>query len=217
MIIASPVKAGKTDKTATDDKVAKKQLVVPNKQIDKAEKVQAPKGDIAVVNGVGIKQEDFARELFAFEEQYTNRGEKLDEKGLTDIKKKVLEKMIETELLYQESLKKGYKAEDSTVEEQLAKFKGQFGNTEEFKKELARVKLTEAALKKQIKQVITIQQYINKEFVEKIKVSEDEIKNFYETQLKEKIEKNLKQEKIQDEVGKFLDKLKEKSEVKRNL
>nr|CBX27670.1 hypothetical protein N47_H24920 [uncultured Desulfobacterium sp.] len=185
--------------------------------MDKAEKIQAPKGDIAVVNGVGIKKEDFTRELFAFEEQYANRGEKPDEKALSDMKKKVLEKMIETELLYQESVKNGFKVEDSTVDEQFNKFKGQFKNADEFNKELARVKLTEASLKNQIRQVMTIQQYINKEFVEKIKISDEEIKKFYETNLKDKIEKNLKQEKIQDEVGKFLDKLKEKSEVKRNL
>lgn len=214
IMITSPVKAGKSEKTVKNDKVVKKELIIPN---NKVEKKEAPKGDIAVVNGVGIKQEDFERELFGVQEQQANRGEKPDDTTLSDIKKKVLEKLIDVELLYQESQKKGFKVDDSTVEEQFAKFKEQFENAEEFNKELARVKLTEASLKNQIKQGMAIQQYVNKEFFDKITVSQDEIKNFYESHLKERIEKNLKQEKIQDEVAKFLDKLKEKSEVKRNL
>lgn len=125
--------------------------------------------------------------------------------------------MIDGELLYQESQKMGLKVDDSTVDEQYAKFKEQFPNAEEFNKELVKAKITEASLKSQIKQVMVIQQYIDKEFVQKITVSEDELKAFYETYLKERIEKNLKQEKIQKEVTQFLEKLREKANVERNL
>jgi len=214
IITASPVKAEKEDKAV---KAAKTQLVDPNKKIKKVEISQMPKGDVAVVNGVTIKSEDFARELFGVQQQYANKGEKLDEKSLADIKKKVLEKLIDGELLYQESVKNGFKVDNSTIEEQLTKFKDQFPNEEEFKTEMAKVKLTEPALRNQMTQVMTIQQYINKEFVEKIKVSDEEIKNFFETHLKERIEEKLKQDKIQDEVGKHLDQLKEKGDIKRNI
>ncbi|MFH2047064.1 MAG: SurA N-terminal domain-containing protein [Pseudomonadota bacterium] len=214
IITAPPVKAEKEDKAV---KAAKTQLVDPNKKIEKVEIKEIPKGDVAVVNGVTIKSEDFARELFGVQQQYANKGEKLDEKSIADIKKKVLEKLIDGELLYQESVKNGFKVDNSTVEEQYTKFKEQFPNEKEFKKEMAKVKLTEPALKNQMNQVMTIQKYINKEFVEKIKVSDEEIKNFFETHLKERIEEKLKQEKIQDEVAKHLDQLKEKGDIKRNI
>ncbi len=215
--VATSAKAGQADKTVKIDKVVKKELIVPDKQIEKIEQKETAKDDIAVVNGVGIKQEDYDREFIGIQEQYSSRGEKLEDKDLADIKKKILEKLIDLQLLYQESQKKGYKIEDSTVEEQLAKFKEQFPSVDEFNKEMARVKFTEASLKNQIKQGMAIQQYVNKEIADKITVSVDEIKNFFETHLKERIEKSIKQEKVQNEVAKYLDQLKNKSEVKRNL
>ena len=209
--LTSPALAGKADKAVKDDKAVK------TEQVEKAEKKEAPKGNVAVVNGVAITQKDFDRELFGIQEQYSNSGEKLDDARLSEIKKKTLEKLIDGELLYQESQKMGLKVDDPAVDEQYAKFKEQFPNAEEFNKELVKTKLTEDYLKSQIKQAMLIQQFIDKKFVQKISVSEDEIKTFYESYLKERVEKNLKQEKIQKEIGLFLDKLKEKANVERNL
>jgi len=211
LIFASPVFAGKEDKAG---KAVKAEEAVKTEPV---EKVEAPKGNVAVVNGVAISQEDFDRELFGIQEQSANRGEKVDDASLVEVRKKVLDKLIDGELLYQESRKMGLKVDDSTVDEQYAKFKEQFPNEEEFNKELVKAKLTEASLKSQIKQGMAIQQYIDKEFVQKITVSEDEIKTFFETFLKDRVGKNLKQEKIQNEVSKFLEKLREKADVERNL
>ncbi|MDQ1331459.1 MAG: peptidyl-prolyl cis-trans isomerase, partial [Thermodesulfobacteriota bacterium] len=136
---------------------------------------------------------------------------------LAEVKQKVLDKLIDGELLYQESQKMGIKVEDSIVDEQYAKFKDQFPSPEEFIKELEKVKLTEASLKSQIKQVMIIQQYIDQEFVQKITVSEEELKAFFDTYLKERIEKNLKQEKIQNEVSSFIEKVREKAIIERKL
>lgn len=232
LLFTSPVLAGKEDKAIKDDKAVKTDKAVKvdkavkagktgkavkTEIIEKAEKKEAPKGNVAVVNGVAITQEDFDRELFGIQEQYANRGEKLDDVRLAEVKKKVLEKLIDGELLYQESQKAGIKVDDSIVDEQYAKFKDQFPNAEEFNKELEKVKLTESSLKSQIKQVMVIQQYIDKEFIQKITVSEEELKAFFEANLKDRIEKNLKQEKIQKEVNLFLEKLKEKANVERDL
>ena len=220
LIFTSPVFAGKADKTVKDEKAVKAEKAVKTGKAVKTEpveKVEAPKGNVAVVNGVAIPREDFDREFFGIQEQSANRGEKLDDARLTELKKKILEKLIDGELLYQESRKMGLKADDSMVDEQYAKFKEQFPNEEEFNKELIKAKLTEASLKSQIKQVMVIQQYIDKEFIQKITVSEEELKAFYETHLKSKIEQNIKQEKIQKEVAQFLEKLKEKANVERKL
>lgn len=232
LIFTSPVFAGKEDKAVKDDKAVKVEKAVKAEKAVKTgkamkaekavktepvEKKEASKGNVAVVNGVAISQEDFDRELFGIQEQSANRGEKIDDARLVEVKKKVLEKLIDGELLYQESQKMGLKADDSMVDEQYAKFKEQFPNEEEFKKELVKAKLTEASLKSQIKQVMIIQQYIDKEFIQKITVSEEELKAFYETHLKSRIEQNMKQEKIQTEVASYLEKLKEKANVERNI
>jgi hypothetical protein len=209
VIFALPAFAGKDDKAVKTEKDAKAEKTA---SVGKSE---APKGNVAVVNGVAITQDDFERELIGIEEQSAIRGEKLDDARLSEIKTKVLEKLIDSELLYQESQKMGFKVDDSVVDEQIAKFKGQFPNEDEFNKELAKAKLTEASLKSQIKQVMTIQQMIDREFVQKITVSEEELRAFYETHLKSRIEQNMKQEKIQTEVASYLDKLKGKAIIER--
>ena len=214
VVFAYPVSAGKDDKAVKDEKTTQTQKVL---KTDKVETKETPKGNVAVVNGVAISQDDFDREIMGIEEQSASRGEKLDDARLSEIRKRILEKLIDSELLYQESQKMGFKVEDSVVDEQIAKFKEQFPNVEEFNKEMVKAKLTEASLKSQIKQVMTIQQFIDKEFIQKITVSEEELKAFFETQLKSRIEQNLKQEKIQTEVASYLDKLKEKANVERNL
>jgi len=211
---SSPVFAGDEKKPAKEQKAVKAEKAVKPEPVEIKE---STKSNVAVVNGVSITQEDFDREMYGVQEQAENRGEKLEGERLTEAKKKVLEKLIDGELLYQESKKSGIKVEESTVDEQYAKFKEQFPNEEEFNKELVKVKLTEASLKSQIKQVMAIQQYLDKEFVQKITVSDDELKAFFEAYLKDRIEKNLKQEKIQNEVASYLLKLREKSVIQTNL
>lgn len=213
-VFALPVSAGKDDKAVKDDKAIKTEKAL---KTDKVETKETTKGNVAVVNGVAITQDDFDREIMGIEEQSASRGEKLDDARLGEIKKRILEKLIDSELLYQESQKMGFKVEDAVVDEQVAKFKEQFPNVEEFNKELIKAKLTEASLKSQIKQVMTIQQLIDKEFVQKITVSDEELKAFFETHLKSRIEQNLKQEKLQTEVASYLDKLREKAKVERNV
>lgn len=214
VFVSSPVFAGDDKKAANEQKAVKEEKASNPGPVEIKE---AQKGSVAVVNGTAISQDDFDREFLGIEEQAASRGEKLDEAGLAEAKIKILEKLIDGELLYQESRKMGIKVEDSVVDEQYAKFKEQFPNAEDFNKELAKVKLTEASLKSQIRQVMMIQQYIDKEFVQKITVSEEELKAFYEAYLKDKIEKNIKQQKIQNEVGSFIQKLREKAKIEMNL
>jgi peptidyl-prolyl cis-trans isomerase C len=209
--------AGKDTKTAKEIKT--QQAVKAEKTVkqEKIETKEASKGNIAVVNGVAISREDFDREIVGVQEQAASRGEKIEDAQLDEIKKRVLEKLIDGELLYQESQKMGIKVEDSMVDEQYTKLKDQYPNNEDFNKELLKVKLTEASLKSQIKQIMMIQQFIDREFVQKITVSEEELKAFFEAHLKARIEQNLKQEKIQAEVTSYIEKLKEKAKVERNL
>jgi hypothetical protein len=221
IFIAVPaVSAGQGGKTGGDDKAAKSEKAPKTEKAvkqDKAETKDAPKGSVAVVNGVPISREDFDREFLGVQEQSAGRGEIMDDARIAEAKGKVLDKLIDGELLYQESRKMGINVDDSFVDEQYNKFKEQFPSPEDFNKELEKVKLNETTLKSQIKQVMMIQQYIDREFVQKITVSDEEIKAFFDAFLKEKIEKNLRQEKIQNEVTKYIEKLRSTSAIQRNL
>ena len=92
VVFAYPVSAGKDDKTVKDEKTTQTEKVL---KTDKVETKETPKGNVAVVNGVAISQDDFDREIMGIEEQSASRGEKLDDARLGEIRKRILEKLIE--------------------------------------------------------------------------------------------------------------------------
>ena len=91
VFFSSPIFAGDENKAVKEQKTVKavKKLVNPNRL--KQKKLQ--RAMLPLVNGVAITQDDFDRELMGVEEQSANRGEKLDEARLSEIKKRILEKL----------------------------------------------------------------------------------------------------------------------------
>ena len=143
---------------------------------------QISDGKVAVVNGAVITQGDFDKEMISIQGQFAGTGRSLNESQLPDIKKRVLETLINRELLYQESQKKGFKVEDKEVNGQFDVLKKRFPSEDEFKTALLKMKTSEAALKSQLRKGMGIQQFVDKEFVQKVKVPEDEVKDFYKKQ-----------------------------------
>lgn len=147
-----------------------------------ATKAAAPKkmaGNVATVNGVAIKRNDFEREVFAIKNRF-GMNEKMDAKQEGEIKKSVLEKMIGGELLYQASKKKGVKVEAAAIDAELGKLKKRFPGDKEFKEAIKRSGVTEAELKSQMQRNLAIQRLIEKDFAAKATVTPEEAKEFYE-------------------------------------
>ena len=65
----------------------------------------SPIGKVAAVNGTFITQEEFDREVGGFQQRVASRGKRLNDVELQTMKKDVLENMINSVLLYQESKK----------------------------------------------------------------------------------------------------------------
>jgi peptidyl-prolyl cis-trans isomerase C len=141
---------------------------------------QPPEGKAAVVNGSVITRGDFDREVDRVKQRLSRMGKLPSDSELSEIEKQVLESLINRELLYQESQKQGISIADETIDEQLGKLKGRFASDAEFKSALSDANLSEAAIKSQFKQGMAIQQFIDKEFVQKITVSDDESKTYYD-------------------------------------
>jgi peptidyl-prolyl cis-trans isomerase C len=99
---------------------------------------------------------------------------------MAQMKNEVLESLIDRELLFQESKKKGIQIKTEAVSGQLQKIKQRYPNQEEFKKLLSSMDLTEADVQAQIARGMAIQELIDKEVAEKIKVSDEETKAFYD-------------------------------------
>jgi peptidyl-prolyl cis-trans isomerase C len=145
-----------------------------------ASEKQPSEGTIAVVNGLAITQEDFDKEMSRVQRQLLNMGKHLNESQMPDIKKEVLENLIDFELLYQETQQKGIKIDEATINEQVMTLKKRFPSEAEFKSALTKANLSEVAIKNQIARGLAIEQLIGTYMTEKATVSGEEIKAFYE-------------------------------------
>ena len=107
-----------------------------------AEEKTGTDGKVAVINDAVITQEAFEQEMTPVLKQMEMQGQKPDETQVAEIRKKVLDNMINREVLYQASQKKDFTADDKAVEEKLASFKKQFPDEAQFKEALSKMNLS---------------------------------------------------------------------------
>lgn len=135
---------------------------------------------IATVNGVVITREAFDREMAMIQQRQTRSGQPVDRSVLMKWQDKILEGMIDKELLYQESQKAGVKAAEDLVESQLDEIKKRFPDNQAYEKALTGMNLTEADLRSRIEKELTIREWIEKSLLDKITISEEETKAYYD-------------------------------------
>ncbi|MDY6988862.1 MAG: peptidylprolyl isomerase [Thermodesulfobacteriota bacterium] len=143
-----------------------------------AEKEEPPQDKVAAVNGAVITQAQFDREFSLAKRRFHMGGKALTDSQVSAIRKDTLERLIDVELLYQESQKKGIKADEAELDERLKK---RFPDEAEFKKIVKRMNLTEDALKSQFLRGMAIQTFLDKEIAQKIAVPDKEIKEYYDS------------------------------------
>ncbi len=177
MLAVSPAIAEKAEKKETVEKAEKAEK---KETVEKAEKKEQPSTDkIAVVNGSVIRKNKFDSELKQFRQRA--KGQKVSEAQIGEIKKKILEKLIDNELLYQESQNKGIKVNEEKVSMRLASVKQKFPSPTEFEKALKEMNVSESDIKSKIERGIAIQELIDSQVTDKIVVSEEETKEFYDS------------------------------------
>ena len=141
---------------------------------------KAPGDKVAVVNGVTISKDTYDRELNFFVRRAAPGGQQIPDVQMAQMKSEVLESLIDRELLFQESKKKGIQVKSDAVSDQLQKIQQRYPNKEEFKKLLSNMGLTESDVQAQIERGMAIQELLDKEVTGKIKVSDEETKAFYD-------------------------------------
>ncbi len=140
----------------------------------------APSGagdKVAMVNGAPITQGDFDRALGFAKQQFSKMGKVTDD---AQMKEGVLDQLIGSELLYQESKKAGVRIDAKTVDERLDQWKKRFPSDEEYKKALEQMKLSDAQMKTDIEKALATEKFVVDKFVDKITVAEKEIKDYYD-------------------------------------
>jgi len=170
----------KTDK-AQEVKAEKKQT--PQSANEKTVKESDKDAKVAVVNGTVLTRNALDRDLLVIRKRFTRSGKELKESQLPAIKKEVLENLINRTLLSQESVKQGIKIDDSLIKKQLADMKKRYDNPADFEKNLKEANLTEKDLKEQIRLGLAIQQLIEQKFVQKMTITDQEAKTYYDANL----------------------------------
>ena len=145
-----------------------------------AEQKQATEGKVATVNDVVITQAQFDLEMGRVQQRFRQSGRFPGQPELAQIRQAVLDNLIARELLYQESKKKGFRGSEEEVNEQIEALKGRFPSEAEFQTALTNMNITEAQLRSQIEQDIAIRKFVNNTFVDKVTISEAEIKAYYD-------------------------------------
>lgn len=142
---------------------------------------QTPSGEkAAVVNGVVITRAHYEKELKVHLDRSTQQGRPVSDEQMPELKKTVLEGLIEREVLYQESQKAGIKIPDQKVNDQMAGIRKRFPDEAEFKKALASMGLTEEEVRTQIQRGLAIRGLIDQKVADKIVVTDEETKAYYD-------------------------------------
>lgn len=135
---------------------------------------------VAVVNGVVIARIQFDKELKVHLERVSRQGRQITDDQMEELKKDIIDGLIEREVLYQESQKAGIKIADQKVDDQVAAIKKRFPNEEEFKKALAGMGLTEEDVREQIQHGLAIRELIDQKVANKVVITDEETKAYYD-------------------------------------
>lgn len=135
----------------------------------------------ASVNGTIITMKQLERELAQIQQRLTSQGKDLNDSELAEIKKDLLESLINRELIYQESRRQKISATESEVAEQFDGLKKRFPGEAEFNHALKSMNISETEIKKQIRQELELKAFIDKNYSQKISVPEPEVRAYYDS------------------------------------
>ncbi len=145
-----------------------------------AKETKSPSEKAAVVNGVVISQKELAKEMDFHLQRISRQGLQLSKEQMAELKNKVLENLIDREILYQESQKSGIKVDKNKIDEELSGIKKRFPSVDEYKNALSTMKISEDDIKKQIKKKLAINELIDIKIGQKIVVTDKETKTYYD-------------------------------------
>lgn len=134
----------------------------------------------AIVNGSIIPVKTYNGQVQAIIQQYTNQGVNFQEAQLAELKIKVLDNLIDQELLYQDAVLKGLAISNEAVQTQLEAVKGQFPDEATYINVLASQGMTEEEVKADISRSLLVEDYITSKFGPLITIDDSDSMKFYQ-------------------------------------
>lgn len=146
-----------------------------------ADKAASSGKEAASVNGKPISKSQYEHELSIFQKRAAQEGRQLSDADLTTVKNRILENLIDAEVLYQQSQKEGVKVDDQAINNQIETIKKRFSDEAAYKKALEGMDVSEKEIRIQIQRGLAINQLLDTNVRQKITVTGEESKNFYNT------------------------------------
>ena len=134
----------------------------------------------AVVNNTVITRVELENELAQFQRRIASQGRQIPPDMQGKIANNILDKLIDRELLFQESQKKGMTVTPAAVESQLEKIRANYPDSVKFKDVLKQMNTSEDDVRKLIIKGMAIRELIEKEVNPGVNVSEGETRKFYD-------------------------------------
>lgn len=137
---------------------------------------------VATVNGSAITLDAFKSALLRVDQRFYGTAAQVNKSQQSEIEKEVLEKLINYELLYQESRKRGFTVDASEARDQLQQMKSRFPGEAEFKNALRKMGVYGTDVESQVKRWMETRRFVEDEFGRNITITEAEIKAYYDSQ-----------------------------------
>ncbi|MFQ5431745.1 MAG: peptidylprolyl isomerase [Nitrospinota bacterium] len=135
---------------------------------------------VAQVNGGKVSREVFVRSFSSLKNELQRVGRTVTNENIDAVKRNLLDSIINTELLYQESENEKVSVDDKEILAQFAQIRSQFQTEEEFNKTLAHELYTADELKMEIRKGKMINSLLEANVYGKVNVSEVDAKKFYD-------------------------------------
>lgn len=164
--------------------------LMPVMAVGDKDKADQKPANAALVNGKPVAYQDFEWELELYNRRLQSQGMQIPEHLQVQVRKEVIVELVNRELIFQESIKKGVAIEPEQVEKELDAIKQRYPDKKEFDAIMGSMKMSEERLKSQIAQRSAITALIEQEIVSKIEISDADVQSFYDdnTQLFERPE-----------------------------
>ncbi len=135
---------------------------------------------VAQVNGGEVSREIFVRSFSTLKNELQRVGRAVTDENIEAVKRNLLDSIVNTELLYQESKSRNMAVDDKEIAAQFAKIKTQFPTEEDFNKSLSRELYTADELKMEIRKGQMINSLLDADVYGKVNVSEKDAKKYYD-------------------------------------
>jgi peptidyl-prolyl cis-trans isomerase C len=133
---------------------------------------------VARVNGRPILRRDFD---LAVQLQFQARA--ADAVGIEElrlVREKVLEQLIDNELLHQQALKRGGRVPESEVDAEVKRLKEGFASPDELSGTLLDSQVSEGEFREQVRRSLVVSRFVDEEVVGPLAIGDEDLRRYYE-------------------------------------